>query len=153
MDEEYRSYRRQEVQRHSLYLLSILYIAFVILIYFNLNQRLEDEVWLYQFVLLIQGTVTLTMTIGHVVSRQKLYVVDILGLFLMISFSTSIFAAKKTGIFEDLEDAEHLDCNSLCIAFLIIYYVIYLGLFNARYLENLLIRQVFFIFTMVLLLL
>ena len=47
MDEEYRSYRRKEIQRHSIYLLAILYIAFVILIYFNLNQRLQNEVWLY----------------------------------------------------------------------------------------------------------
>ena len=102
MDEEYRSYRRQEVQRHSLYLLAILYLVFVILIYFNLNQRLQDELWLYQFALLIQGSVTLTMTIGHFVSRQKMYVVDMLGLCLMISFTTSIFAAKRTSIFTDL---------------------------------------------------
>ena len=71
----------------------------------------------------------------------------------MISFTTSIFAAKKTGIFDELDDDAHLDCNSICIAFLMVYYVIYNGLFNARYLENLLIRQVFFIANIVCLLL
>lgn len=121
-------------------MLTILYLVFVILIYFNLNQKLQDDAWLYQFVLLIQGSVTLTMTIGHFISRKKLYAVDMLGLCLMISFTTSIFAAKKTGIFDELDDDAHLDCNSICIAFLMVYYVIYNGLFNARYLENLLIR-------------
>ena len=84
----------------------ILYIVLILFMGFDLKLRVEDEQWNYQSLLLIQGVVTLTMTITLIISRQRLYFADILGPVLMISCSVSIMIANLSDIFEDSENLE-----------------------------------------------
>ena len=132
------------MKRHSLHLLILLYFVLIILMGFDLNQRSRDEPWLYQFVLIIQGMITFFMTIGHLITRQKLYFADFLGPCLMFSFTASIMVVNLSGIYGGLDE----EMNYVQVWFCMLYYVIYLGLFNIRFLKNFIIRQAFWIFTM-----
>ena len=100
MDMEYRNYRRKEVLKHSKNLLIALYIVTISLVCFDLNKKVKGQPWVYRFVVLIQGIITLFMTIGYLITRQKLYFADSLGPILMISLTLSIIIVNKSGIYE-----------------------------------------------------
>ena len=100
MDMEYRNYRRKEVLKHSKNLLIALYIVSISLVCFDLNKKVKDQPWVYRFVVLIQGIITFFMTIGYLITRQKLYFADSLGPILMISLTLSIMIVNKSGIYE-----------------------------------------------------
>ena len=91
------------------------------------------------------------MTIGLVISHQRLYFADILGPILMISCTTSTVIANLSDLFEDTEDLE-TKSSYMHLIICFIYYVIYLGLLNVRFLENFIIREVFFSVTLAILL-
>ena len=136
MDMEYRNYRRKEVQKHSLHLLIVLYIVLILLLCFDLNKKVRDETWLFQFVLLIQGIITLFMTIGYLITRQKLYFADLLGPCLLISLVVGLLIVNLSDIYEDL-GVETIYVQSFMVFF---YYFIYLGLLSVRFLKNFIIR-------------
>ena len=129
----------------------ILYIVLILFMGFDLKLRVEDEQWNYQSLLLIQGVVTLTMTITLIISRQRLYFADLLGPVLMISCTTSTIVANLSSLFEDSEDLE-AKSSYMHLIICFIYYVVYLGLLNVRFIENFIIREVFYSVTLAIIL-
>ena len=147
MDLEYQNYRRKEVQRHSLHFLFILYMVLVMFMGMDLKHRVVDELWNYQSLLMIQASVTLSMTIGLVISRQRLYFADILGPVLLISCIVGVIIANLTDLYEDIEDIE-TKSSYMHLIMSFIYYIIYAGLLNVRFLENFIIREVLYSVTL-----
>ena len=76
------------------------------------------------------------MTIGYLITRQKLYFADLLGPCLLISLVVGLLIVNLSDIYEDL-GVETIYVQSFMVFF---YYFIYLGLLSVRFLKNFIIR-------------